>query len=400
MVGPIMLVAGTRPEAIKLIPVYLALQKAKISALFCATFQHAELSEQVLSIFNIIPDFNLNIMKKDQDLFYLTAAMLEKIKAVYLQTNPAMVLVHGDTTTTFAAALAAFYLNIPVGHVEAGLRTGNMRAPFPEEMNRKVVGQIASYHFAPTAFSVAHLLAEGIDRRKVFCTGNTVVDALHMIQKKLQNNELKVNIQLQAVIKKAEEQKRKIVLLTAHRRESFGGGLTRVFTAVKKFALLHSDVLVIYPQHPNPTVVAEFEESGLSSIPNLYKTGSISYPDMVYLLGKVDFVVTDSGGIQEEAVSLGKPTIVLRDITERWEGVWDGSELLVGTNEAKIIQAMSSLYHQKQEEHGGSTVYGDGKACQRITTIILKILEEKKEEDLLRHPLAFGFENVEQKNNL
>lgn len=399
MIRPIMLVAGTRPEAIKLIPVHLALKQANISTVFCATFQHAELSEQVFSIFNIVPDFNLNIMKKDQDLFYLTATMLEKMKEVYLQVNPSLLLVHGDTTTTFAAALAAFYLNIPVGHVEAGLRTGNMRAPFPEEMNRKVVGQIASYHFAPTAFSTAHLLAEGIDRRRIFCTGNTVVDALHMISKKIDLGELVVETELQAIVQAAKKANRKIILLTAHRRESFGGGLCRVFSAVKQFALLCPDALIIYPQHPNPTVIAEFNQSELATVPNLYKTTSISYKDMVYLLTQVDFVVTDSGGLQEEAVSLGKSALVLRDITERWEGVWDGSEVLVGTNGTKILEAMLTLYEQQNDHEIGSTVYGDGKACQRIVSIIKNIIVESNvEKPVIINPLAFGFKKVEQKS--
>lgn len=399
MMRPIMLVAGTRPEAIKLIPVYLALKQANISTVFCATFQHAELSEQVFSIFNIVPNFNLNIMKKDQDLFYLTATMLEKMKEVYLQVNPSLLLVHGDTTTTFAAALAAFYLNIPVGHVEAGLRTGNMRAPFPEEMNRKVVGQIASYHFAPTAFSTAHLLAEGVERTRIFCTGNTVVDALHMISKKIDSGQLLIEPTLQEVVQAAKKMNRKVILLTAHRRESFGGGLYRVFTAVKNFAELCPEALIIYPQHPNPTVISEFNQSQLASVPNLYKTGSLSYKDMVYLLTQVDFVVTDSGGLQEESVSLGKPAIVLRDITERWEGVWDGSEILVGTNGSKILEAMLKLYKQEWHHEVGSTVYGDGKACQRIVSIIKNIIVEREmEEPVVINPLAFGFKEVKQKS--
>jgi len=374
MTQPVVLVVGTRPEAIKLIPVYLALKAAGVPVLICATFQHAELLQQVFSIFNVFPDFNLAIMKKDQDLFYLTAAILEKMKAVYLETQPSLVLVHGDTTSTFAAALGAFYLHIPVGHVEAGLRTGNMQAPFPEEMNRKVVGQIASYHFAPTAFSTAHLLAEGIDRTRIFCTGNTVVDALHMIQKKIGIGELLIDPEVKQLVESAKNSGKKIVLLTAHRRESFGGGLYRVFSAVKEFALAHPDVCIIYPMHPNPSVVCEFEASGLGTVQNLCKMNSISYKEMVYLLTQVAFVVTDSGGIQEEAVSLGKQTIVLRDITERWEGVWDGSELLVGTNQEKIMNAMVQLYTQEPKELGLSTVYGDGKACQRIVTIITKVL--------------------------
>ena len=235
--NPIVLVVGTRAEAVKLIPLFLALKQEKINCLLCATFQHSDLLQQVLDIFHVIPDFNLNIMMENQDLFYLQSAIMQKIKDVFLKTKPRLVLVHGDTTTTMASALSAFYLQIPVGHVEAGLRTGNMKSPFPEELNRKLVGQIADYHFAPTPFSTANLLAEGVSREKVFCTGNTVVDSLLWMKQKISNKEIDIDKNLIDKINECKKLNKKIILLTAHRRESFNGGLFRIFKSIKKFAL-------------------------------------------------------------------------------------------------------------------------------------------------------------------
>ena len=370
MQKPIVLVVGTRAEAIKLIPLYLALKKSQLPALLCATFQHAQLLEQVCTLFNVTPDFNLNVMKKDQDLFYLTSIILEKTKAVYEQVQPSLVLVHGDTTTTMAAALSAFYLHIPIGHVEAGLRTGNMQAPFPEEMNRKVVGQIARYHFAPTAFSTANILAEGVKREHVFCTGNTIVDALNLITNKIHNNEITIDQKIIDQVALCKKNKQKIVLLTAHRRESFNGGLHRVFESMKQFAQTHPDVTIFYPTHPNPNVQKAITETTITQIKNILCLKALPYTELVYLLMHADWVATDSGGIQEEAVSLGKRVLVLRDITERWEGVWEGSEILVGTNEQLITEPMEKLYQMQDRSLERSAVYGDGNACQRIVSII------------------------------
>ncbi|MFC1894561.1 non-hydrolyzing UDP-N-acetylglucosamine 2-epimerase [Candidatus Dependentiae bacterium] len=369
MVKPILLVFGTRAEAIKLIPLYLYLKQKKIKTLLCATFQHLELSEQVCKIFNVDPDFNLKIMKKNQDLFYIQNKILEEIKKIYQKVNPSIVLVHGDTTTTMASALAAFYLHIPIGHVEAGLRTGNMNSPFPEEMNRKVVGQIATYHFAPTAFSAANLLSEGVKRENVFCTGNTIVDSLYWIRDQIDNNQISITKKIKELVSFYKKDAKKLILLTAHRRESFGGGLLRIFSAIKKFAQLHKDSVIFYPVHPNPNVQNAVEESGIKNIDNIVILEPLFYHDLIYILLNVDFVATDSGGIQEEAVSLGKKVLVLRDITERWEGVWDGAEKLVGTNEDLIFNCLKEFYHSSLEEKG-STVYGDGNACKRITSIL------------------------------
>jgi UDP-N-acetylglucosamine 2-epimerase (non-hydrolysing) len=370
MTKPIVLVVGTRAEAIKLIPLHLAFQKAGIYSLLCGTFQHSDMLEQVCNIFNVVPDFNLDVMKHGQDLFYLNQIILERTKSVYLKTDPCIVLVHGDTTTTMASAMSAFYLHIPIGHVEAGLRTGNMQAPFPEEMNRKVVGQIADYHFAPTAFSAANLLSEGVKRENVFCTGNTVVDALLWMKEKINSGQIKIDEKIVSLVHDCKNKNKKIVLLTAHRRESFNGGLHRVFNSVKKFAQKHEDVFGIFPVHPNPNVVSAVQESGLKDVENIYTCDPLSYKELVYLLINCNFVATDSGGIQEEAVSLGKRVIVLRDITERWEGVWDGSEKLVGTNEELILNSLEEFYSMVDTTLPNSSIYGDGQACKRIVSIL------------------------------
>lgn len=385
---PIVLVVGTRAEAIKLLPLYLTLQKQNIPVLLCATFQHAELLEQACNIFGVEPDFNLGIMKKKQDLFYITTAVLEKTKEVYLQTNPKIVIVHGDTTTTMASALSAFYLQIPIGHVEAGLRTGNMFSPFPEEMNRKVVGQIATYHFAPTALSTANMLSEGANRENVFCTGNTIVDALQMIQAKIKNNEVKINEKLKRLVLERKKNKEKIVLLTAHRRESFNGGLLRIFQTMKTFAQKYKDVFIFFPVHPNPNVKAAVKEAQLDTEQNIILFDAICYTDLLFLLGESDWVASDSGGIQEEAVSIGKQILVLRDITERWEGVWEGAEILVGTNKELIFEHMEKLYHMKNRALAPSTTYGDGMACKRIAAIIKNKLypPEKRPQPLFSIP--------------
>jgi UDP-N-acetylglucosamine 2-epimerase (non-hydrolysing) len=377
---PIIVIIGTRAEAIKLIPLYLELLKQKLPALLCATFQHSHLLQQACDIFNVIPDFNLNIMKKNQDLFYITNRVMEKTKEIYFRTNPSLVIVQGDTTTTMAAALSAFYLRIPIAHVEAGLRTGNMNAPFPEEMNRKVVGQISSLHFAPTAFSTANLLAEGVNRNKVFCTGNTIVDALNSIREKICKNQINIDEKLKKEIYICKKKKQKIVLLTAHRRESFNGGLARIFESIKFFAQKHRNVSIFFPVHPNPNVQRAVESSKIGNEKNVFLLKPLKYADLVYLLTKSDWVASDSGGIQEEAVSLGKKVLVLRDVTERWEGVWEGTEILVGTDSNLIIENMEKLY-ETNDKCECSNIYGDGLACKRITSVLKKHINEKKYVD-------------------
>lgn len=373
MNNPIILVVGTRAEAIKLLPVYLKLKQENFPVLLCATFQHSDLLQQVLNVFQVKPDFNLNIMIENQDLFYITSAVLEKTKHIYQKHKPSLVIVHGDTTTTMAAAMSAFYLHIPIAHVEAGLRTGNMQAPFPEEMNRKVVGQIANLHFAPTALSTANLLSEGVPREHVFCTGNTIVDALNFIKNKIDTGTVSVSNKIKETVTKLKKKNQKIVLLTAHRRESFDGGLTRVFESIKTFASKHNDITFLFPVHPNPNVKKAIDQAGINSHSNnIIFLPPIVYTDLLYILINSDFVITDSGGIQEEAVTLGKMVLVLRDITERLEGVWEGTEILVGTNKEKILSALENVY-KNPLKHIPSNVYGDGHACERIATILKKV---------------------------
>ena len=370
MNNPILLVVGTRAEAIKLVPLYIALKTQNINVLLCATFQHSDLLQQVFDIFQVKPDFNLDVMIKNQDLFYLQKTIMDRTKEVYEKVKPRLVLVHGDTTTTMASALAAFYLNIPVGHVEAGLRTGNMRSPFPEELNRKLVGQIADYHFAPTAFSTANLLSEGINRTTVFCTGNTVVDALYWMKNLINSKKIEIDKKLKNLVENSKKENKKLILLTAHRRESFGDGLIRIFNAVKKFANKYPDSLIIFPMHPNPNVLIAAQKADILNIKNIKIMPSLLYKDLIYTLLNVNFVATDSGGIQEEAVSLGKHVLVLRDVTERWEGVWDGSEDMVGTDENLILSSMEKCYHLKKINESLSSIYGDGKSCDRIVAIL------------------------------
>lgn len=370
MQSPILLVIGTRAEAVKLLPLYIALKKENINVLLCATFQHADLLQQVLDVFKVDPDFNLNVMIQNQDLFYLQKTIMDKIRDVYYQVKPKIVLVHGDTTTTMAAALAAFYMHIPIGHVEAGLRTGDMQSPFPEEMNRKLVGQIADIHFTPTAFATANLLSEGVSRDKIFCTGNTVVDALNWMIELIDSKKIDIEPNLVKLISQKKDENKRLILLTAHRRESFNGGLLNIFKSVKKFAQAYSDVFILYPMHPNPNVISAVKKSGLLEIDNILVTKSLIYKDLIYLLRNVDFVATDSGGIQEEAVSLGKHVIVLRDLTERCEGIWDGFEELVGTNENLILSSLEKCYHLEKLEINSSAIYGDGFACSRIVNIL------------------------------
>ena len=377
--SPIILVVGTRAEAIKLIPLYFELKKEKLPALLCATDQHLEMLKDVFSVFDVTPDFSFNIMKQNQDLFHVTTSVLKETKSLYQKIKPSLVIVHGDTTTTMSAALSAFYLHIPIAHVEAGLRTGNMQSPFPEEMNRKIVGQIANYHFSPTAFSTANLLAEGVPRENVFCTGNPVVDALHWVKEKIINKKIQIDSTLQNLVTECKQKNKKMILLTAHRRESFNGGLLRIFNSVKQFAITHPDVFIFYPTHPNPNVQKAINESGITSLKNIFTTKQILYKDLIYLLMNVNWVATDSGGIQEEAVSLGKKVIALRDFTERMEGVWEGSEVLVGTNEQKILNTLEQFYNEQTTKLSPSTIYGDGKACTRIVSILKERLNNDVE---------------------
>lgn len=371
--GPILLVIATRPDGIKIAPVYRALRELAIPVVICSTDQHTNLLQDVVELFEITPDVSLNVMKPGQDLFYLTAHTLQSLKSAYESLRPSLVLVQGDTTSALVGALAAFYLGIPVGHIEAGLRTGNIHFPFPEELNRRIISLIATYHFAPTQLAVDNLVAEGIKPFAIFNTGNTVVDALYYMQDKIASGALSPSPFIKETIQHAREKNYKICLLTAHRRESFGQGLQSIFTAIKKSLQRYPNLFVIYPAHPNPAIrkaidTVEFEETDRLRI-----MPALSYVDLVHVLANTDLVATDSGGIQEEAISLGKPVLVLRKETERMEAVCAQQATLVGTDEESIIQHIGILINQDRCQ-ATQTIYGDGTAAKQIAQIIKQVV--------------------------
>lgn len=360
-------VFGTRPEAIKMAP--LAIQLAeddRFDAKVCVTGQHREMLDQVLELFELKPDYDLDIMKPGQDLTDVITGILQGLKAVLVELKPDIVLVHGDTATTFAATLAAYYQQIPVGHVEAGLRTGNIYSPWPEEGNRKLTGALATLHFAPTATSKNNLLREGIKESSIEITGNTVIDALLQVVAKLDNNQ-----QLQQALRERFSfinAEKKLILVTGHRRESFGGGFERICQALADTAKAHPDVEILYPVHLNPNV-REPVNRLLQGINNLHLIEPLDYLPFVYLMNCADIILTDSGGIQEEAPSLGKPVLVMRDTTERPEAVEAGTVKLVGTEVHAICSGLNSLLSDEQAYTAMSRAYnpyGDGQACARI----------------------------------
>lgn len=374
--GPIVVVVGTRPEAIKMVPVYNALKAAQIPTVLCSTGQHSSMLDEIFSLFNLQPDFDFKIMKPGQDLFHITNAVLCEAKKVFSEIKPSLVIVQGDTSSAFAAALAAFYLKIPVAHVEAGLRTHDIYAPFPEEMNRQILSRLATLHFAPTDLARQRLLEEGVKNEQIFCTGNTVIDALYGVRDLLVEKKIAPT---QALVKQIENLKKsgkKIVLLTAHRRESFGEGLEHIFSAMKTALQHHPDLAVIYPMHPNPAIKVALQKVALDTSANLILMPPVSYHDMVYLLTQVDGVATDSGGIQEEAVSLQNPTLVLRNETDRPEGLKDGLALLVGTEEKRVLEGMEVILQASTSKlKDYISPYGDGCASQRIADIIIRELK-------------------------
>ncbi|WP_156485040.1 MULTISPECIES: non-hydrolyzing UDP-N-acetylglucosamine 2-epimerase [unclassified Erwinia] len=363
----VLTVFGTRPEAIKMAPLVHALaQDSEIEARLCVTAQHREMLDQVLKLFAIVPDYDLNIMRPGQALSEITSRILEGLKGVFDEFTPDVVLVHGDTTTTFAASLAAFYHRIPVGHVEAGLRTGDLYSPWPEEANRTLTGHLASYHFTPTETARNNLLRENLRGDRMFVTGNTVIDALFWVRDRVLSDETLRN-SLTARYPFLEAGK-KMILVTGHRRESFGGGFERICSALAEIARLHPDVLIVYPVHLNPNV-SEPVNRILRGIDNIVLIEPQEYLPFVWLMVHAWLILTDSGGIQEEAPSLGKPVLVMRDTTERPEAVEAGTVRLVGTDVQKIVSEVSRLltdelaYHSMSRAHNP---YGDGQACQRI----------------------------------
>ena len=372
-----MLVFGTRPEAIKMSPLVKEFQKypEKFETIVCVTGQHREMLDQVLRIFDIQPDYDLNIMKQGQDLYDVTARVLTGMREVLKETQPDIVLVHGDTTTSTAAALAAFYQQIPVGHIEAGLRTHNIYSPWPEEVNRQITGRIATYHFAPTSLSKDNLLQEGISGEQIIVTGNTVIDALYMVVEKIKNDGI-LSCELEKVLKASGydisrlSDGRKLVLITGHRRENFGDGFISMCKAIKSLSEKYPEVDFVYPMHLNPNVRKPIHEVfGESQRANLFFIEPLEYLSFVYLMEKSAIVLTDSGGIQEEAPGLGKPVLVMRDTTERPEALEAGTVKLVGTDYDKIVNEVSGLldsqeYYEKMSK--AINPYGDGKACSRI----------------------------------
>lgn len=380
----VMLVFGTRPEAIKMCPLVKEFQKHNdgFETIVCVTGQHREMLDQVLNIFEVKPDYDLNIMKQGQDLYDVTARVLTGMRDVFKECKPDVVLVHGDTTTSTAAALAAFYQQIPVGHVEAGLRTHNIYSPWPEEMNRQITGRIATYNFSPTPLSESNLKAEKA-QGNIYVTGNTVIDALHMVVNKLKNDETLAKEQ-EAILKQAGydvnrlADGKKLVLITGHRRENFGEGFIHMVTAIKDLKNKYPDVDFVYPMHLNPNVRRPIHEvfgEDLTNLGNMFFIEPLQYLEFVYLMEKATIVLTDSGGIQEEAPGLGKPVLVMRDTTERPEALASGTVHLVGTDYQKIMNEVSTLLEDEQAYEKMSRAvnpYGDGKACERIVEILKK----------------------------
>ena len=380
----VLLVFGTRPEAIKMAPLVMELQKQKerIETVVCVTGQHREMLDQVLEIFDIKPDYDLNIMKRGQDLYDVTARVLTGMREVLKEIKPDIVLVHGDTTTSTAAALAAFYQQIPVGHVEAGLRTHNIYSPWPEEMNRLLTGRLATYHFSPTPLSRNNLIKESINDRNIIVTGNTVIDALYWVVDKIKNNK-ELDNELESVLSKAGydvnrlDNGKKLVLITGHRRENFGDGFINMCTAIKDLTIKHPNVDFVYPMHLNPNVRKPIHEvfgEDLSGLKNMFFIEPLEYLSFVYLMEKSSIVLTDSGGIQEEAPGLGKPVLVMRDTTERPEALNARTVKLVGTDYNKIVNEVSSLIDDKAAYEKMSKAvnpYGDGLACGRIVNALL-----------------------------
>jgi len=373
----VMLVFGTRPEAIKMAPLVKEFQKypEDFKTIVCVTGQHREMLDQVLTIFDVKPDYDLNIMKQGQDLYDVTARVLTGMRDVFKECKPDVVLVHGDTTTSTAAALAAFYQQIPVGHVEAGLRTHNIYSPWPEEMNRQITGRIATYNFSPTPLSESNLKEEKA-QGQIFVTGNTVIDALHMVVDRLKNDEALAKEQEKVLLNAGYDVSRlgggkKLVLITGHRRENFGDGFISMVTAMKDLSEKYPDVDFVYPMHLNPNVRKPIHEVFGEDLtrPNFFFIEPLQYLEFVYLMEKSTVVLTDSGGIQEEAPGLGKPVLVMRDTTERPEALKSGTVHLVGTNHDLIVSEVSTLLDDAEAYEKMSkdvNPYGDGRACSRI----------------------------------
>jgi len=367
----ILIVFGTRPEAIKMAPLVKEFKKSsEVETKVAVTGQHREMLDQVLDFFEIIPDYDLSLMKPNQNLYNLTGEVINGMKPILEEFKPDYVFVHGDTTTTMAAGIAGFYSGAKVCHVEAGLRTHNMLSPFPEEMNRQLAGRVSTYHFAPTEKSQSNLLQENVEQNKILVTGNTVIDALFESSKRvetLENDEVKL-------LRETLDLSKRVILVTGHRRENHGQGFINICTALKEIALKNPDVEIVYPVHLNPNVLKPVNEL-LGDVSNIHLVAPLSYPSFVWMMNQSYMIITDSGGVQEEAPSLGKPVLVMRDTTERPEAVEAGTVILVGTDKNKIVDEALSLLNDNERYASMSALhnpYGDGKACKRIVEFILK----------------------------
>lgn len=367
----VLLVIGTRPEAIKMAPVVLALRSdPRFDARVCVSAQHREMLDQVLRLFEVRPTYDLDVMRPGQDLTDVTGGVLSGLREVFSEWMPDIVLVHGDTTTTLSASLASYYRQVPVGHVEAGLRTGDIYAPWPEEGNRRLVGALATLHFAPTAGARENLLRENVDRSRIFVTGNTVIDALGRVVDDLARDE-EMSSGMAALFPHLVPERR-LILVTAHRRESFGQGIENLCTALRRLAEDRTDVQFVYPVHPNPNIRGPVQRN-LSGLPNVLLVDPLDYLPFVYLMNRAHLILTDSGGIQEEAPSLGKPVLVMRAVTERPEAVAAGTVRLVGTDIEAIVGSVDTLLDDPAEYERMSRAhnpYGDGRACERIVAAL------------------------------
>jgi UDP-N-acetylglucosamine 2-epimerase (non-hydrolysing) len=374
----ILLVFGTRPEAIKMAPLVKAFQKQNqdFQTKVCVTAQHREMLDQVLNLFEITPDFDLDIMQPNQDLYDITCNILQGMKGVFKTYRPDVTFVHGDTTTSFAVSLAAFYEKIAIGHIEAGLRTGNIYSPWPEEANRKLTSQLTTYHFAPTQQSQDNLLKENVAPEKIIVTGNTVIDALLLMRDRLQTDTpFREHVQNSIIEKGFNPASADFILVTGHRRENFGQGFIDICTALKTIALDRPNINIVYPVHLNPNVLKPVNEL-LGAVKNIYLIEPLQYEAFIYLMNLSKLIITDSGGVQEEAPSLGKPVLVMRDTTERPEAVDAGTVKLVGTHVERIISETSELLDNKLAYDSMAKAhnpYGDGKACERIMHFMKQI---------------------------
>lgn len=374
----ILIVFGTRPEAIKMAPLVKEFQQYpnQFEVKVCVTAQHREMLDQVLEIFDIVPDYDLDIMKEGQDLYDITASVLLGMKNVLNTFSPDIVFVHGDTTTSFSVSLACFYQKIPVSHIEAGLRTYNLYSPWPEEANRQLTGKLATYHFAPTTSAAHNLLSEGVKKENIIITGNTVIDALFLTRANIENNAFLKNSLISQINLKFDLDSAKLILVTGHRRENFGQGFINICEALKEIALANPDIHIVYPVHLNPNVRKPVNEI-LGKVSNIHLIEPLGYQPFVYLMSRAYLIITDSGGVQEEAPSLGKPVLVMREVTERPEAVEAGTVKLVGCDANKIVQETQLLLNS-QEEYSKMALahnpYGDGKACQKIVEFFLRTL--------------------------